>query len=193
MMKNLVIVSILMAGAFAQAGNQQFQCVNNMFRQARFDVLNQEILIQDSFVNGMNELEVVLAEALNQDQISIHQLALQVHKKESVCSTDFAPLVNCATQSERAALIIRGYLNGSALSGSLNLSLDVKLNKLEINSHLASEGSIDLGDTPTVITVNRVNLEATAEVVVNGKIVELNFKPFFLNGQSSPNSFCKVL
>lgn len=195
-MKSLIIVSILVAGAMAQAlPNQQFQCVNNMFREARYDVLNDQILIQDTFLEGTQELEAALEESLNlKDKLSIQQVAIQVAKDESVCATEFAPLVNCSIENKKAVLLIEGHITGNAgLSGGINLRLYVKLNKLDVNSHLASEGPIDLGSSPVTIPMNRVVLEANAQVDVGGKNVDLKFTPFFFNGQSSGNAYCKVL
>lgn len=195
-MKSFIIISILAAGAFAQAlPSQQFQCVNNMFREARYDVLNDQILIQDTFLEGTQELEAALEDSLNlKDKLSIQQVAIQVTKDESVCATEFAPLVNCSIENKKAVLLIEGHITGNAgLSGGINLRLYVKLNKLDVNSHLASDGPIDLGGGTVTIPMNRVILDANAQIVVGDKTVDLKFTPFFFNDQSSGNAYCKVL
>lgn len=195
-MKSFIIVSILAAGALAQAQpSQQFQCANNMFREARYDVLKDQLLIQDTYFEGMQELEAALQDSLNlKDKISVQQVAIQVSKDESVCATEFAPLVNCSIENKKAVLLIEGHITGNAgLSGGINLRLYVKLNKLDVNSHLASEGPIDLGSGAVTIPMNRVELEAKAQVVVGDKTVDLKFTPFFFNDQSSGNAYCKVL
>jgi len=200
MMKSLVIVSLLMVSALAQAkpnqANQQFQCVNNMFREARFDVLSNQIFIQDSFIQGIDQLEAIVGESLgSKDKLIIQQVGLQAFKDSSECTTILAPVVNCTIQSKDALLHLNGTIaSSSGLSGYVSLSLFVKLNKLDVASHLSSEGGpIDLGDTVTVVPVNRVNLEATAEIVLNGKTVVLKWTPNFNNGETSANSYCKKL
>lgn len=200
MMKSLVIVSLLMVGALAQAKsnqtNQQFQCANTTFREARFDVLSNKIFIQDSFIQGIDQLEAIVGESLGTEgKINIQQVALEAFKDASECTTILAPVVNCTTQSENALLHINGTIaSSSGLSGYVSLVLFVKLNKLDVLSHLSSEGGpIDLGDDVTVVPVNRVNLEATAEVVLNGKTVTLKWTPNFNNGESSSDSYCKQI
>ena len=196
-MKNLILLALVFAGTIAQAAeSKDFQCVNNMYREARFEIVGDRLLIQDTAIRQADGLREALKDLIGlKGELSLNKVALEVSEASKICSSSALKLlVDCNGAAEWADLHIEGMVF-TKKSGTvhISLSLPVKTAQLKLNSHITSNGPVSLDGSTTTVELNELQLNATAEVLINEKPVSLAWDTFFYTQDKAQNSssFCK--
>lgn len=197
-MKNLILLALVFASTFAQANEgSDFQCVNNMYREARFDIVADRLFIQDSAIRKAEDLQAALKSLVGfKGDLNLHQVSLEIADISKICSSPLLFLVNCdGASTEYSYLHVKGTLfNTQAGTVRMEFSVPVQTKEFKLNSHLTSQGPINLGGTSAQIELKQLQVNSSAKVLVGKKLVELEWDTFFYTEDKRSNgSFCKKL
>lgn len=119
-------------------------------------------------------------------------MALQIRKQDATCTSETGLLVTCQSQAEKAFLHVEGYIsNDGDISGHISLTLPTKIRNFNLQTYLESSGPHDLNGATTVVTLDRMVAEATADVSLLKKDLTLKWNPFFHTRANGPGSHCK--
>lgn len=193
MTKHLILTGLLLLGHSAQAKDkQEFECINNMYRQASFSIVGERLHIQDNLLGGDEGLPEAIQAALGTSSaILVQNVALDINETSKICSSTLTYLVDCQGGTSDASLTVEASIVGQGMNGQLSLTLAVQVKNLALNSSLASPGPVSLSGKSTSVALNQLNVESTADIVLNGRSIQLHWNPFFYTAKVSKHSYCE--
>jgi len=195
MTKHFILTGILFLGVFAEAKpKQDFECVNNMYREASFSLAGDLLRIKDSPLRGGEGLIEAVQEALGTNlDLLVHDVSLDISEAHKICSSSLTYLVDCNGQAKDAILHVEAsVLGGKNFGGQLSLDFEVQVKNFSLKSKLASQGGpISIGNDPTTVSLDQLEVESTANLALNGRNIQLSWSPFFYTARDSGGSYCK--
>lgn len=196
-MKNFLLLTWILTSSIVQAAqNNDFQCVNNMYREARFDLIADRLLVQDTTVREISGLREALKSLIGlKGDLVVNLVSLEIIEASKACSSSTLKLlVNCAGPAGDANLHIEAMVYTKQKPNvRLSLDLPVDVKELTLNSQLQSDGPVSLDGSSTTVELQRLQLNAHAEILIGQKELSLEWDTFFYTQDKKQNSasFCK--